>query len=178
MNSIQMDEHMPLVDPQQDSDESSADVGKVVPVTESIRYRRRAQSAEKKAQALAEQLAQANEKITKMSEDLDSLQLDQKLAHKLTSAGVVDLEAAVLIARTRMQDRAEADVDSCVEQLKNEKHYLFGPSQEALTPRKTAGAKDRVTHGQTVLERAAARAAQTGHRTDLQQYLKLRRKLL
>jgi hypothetical protein len=178
MNSTQADEHMELVERQQDSEEGSADATKVVPVGESIRYRRRAQSAEKKAQDLAEQLTQANEKITRMSEDLDSLQLDQKLTRKLTAAGVIDLDAAVLIARARMQGEAVTDVDSCIEQLKNEKHYLFGPSKEAVTPRNTAGAKDRITHSQTALERAAARAARTGHRTDVQHYLKLRRKLL
>jgi hypothetical protein len=173
-----MDEGMQLVGQQQGSEEESVDVTKVVPVGESIRYRRRAQSAEKKAEELAERLTQANERIARMSEDLDSLQLDQKLARKLTAAGVIDLEAAVLIAKTKLADEAEVDVDGCVERLKNERHYLFRLSQEAVTPRKTAGAKERVARGQTALERAAARAARTGRRTDLQEYLKLRRKLV
>jgi hypothetical protein len=178
MNSIEVDEHVSPADRQQDHDDSSADVTKVVPVTESIRYRRRAQSAEKRAQDLAEELTQANEKIARMSEDLDSLQLDQKLARKLTAAGAIDLEAAVLIAKTRLQNQAEIDVDGCIEQLKSEKHYLFGAAPDASTPRKTAAVKDRVTPGQTTLERAARRAAQTRHRADLLEYLKLRRKLL
>jgi hypothetical protein len=178
MNAMEVDEQMLPVDRQQDSEESRTDVTKVVPVGESIRYRRRAQSAEKKAQDLAEQLTQANERIARMAEDLDSVHLDQKLARKLTAAGVIDLDAAVLIAKTRLQNETGVDVDSCVEQLKSEKHYLFGSSQDAATPRKTAGAKGRVTHSQTVLERAAVKAARTGHRTDLQEYLKLRRKLL
>lgn len=178
MDAIQMDEREPMVDEQHDSVASHVDATKVVPVAESIRYRRRAQSAEKKAQDLAEQLTEANERITRMSEDLDRLQLDQKLTRKLTAAGVVDLEAAVLLAKARTQGKAGADVDSCIEQLKNEKHYLFGSSQEAARSRRTTGAKDRVTYSQTALERAATRAARTGHRTDLQEYLKLRRRLL
>jgi TolA-binding protein len=178
MNATEMDERMPTMDQRHDSDDSSADGAKVVPIGESIRYRRRAQSAEKKAEDLAEQLTQANERIARMSEDLDSLQLDQKLARKLTAAGAIDLDAAVLIARTRMQDDKAGDVDACVEQLKSDKHYLFGPAKEAVTPRKTAGAKDRIAPGKTALERAATRAARTGHRTDVQEYLKLRRKLL
>ena len=178
MNSMGMDEHMSPTGQQQDHDESSTDATKVVPVTESIRYRRRAQSAEKRAQDLAEQLTQANEKIAQMSEDLDSLQLDQKLARKLMTAGAIDLEGAVLIAKTRLQNQAEIDIDSCVEQLKNEKHYLFGAVPDTAAPRKTAAVKDRVTPGQTTLERAAVRAARTRHRADLLEYLKLRRKLL
>jgi len=178
MNSVQMDEPMLSVEQRQDSEEGSADATKVVPVGESIRYRRRAQSAEKKAQDLAEQLTQANERIARMTEDLDGLQLDQKLARKLTAAGVIDLEAAVLLAKTKLQDGTDVDVDGCVEQLKREKHYLFGSSQDTATPRKTAGVKGRAMHGQTVLERAAAKAARTGHRTDVQEYLRLRRTLL
>ena len=38
---------------------------------------------------------------------------------------------------------------------------------------KTAGARDRAASGQGVLERAAKRAATTGNRGDLQEYLKL-----
>ena len=77
-----------------------------------------------------------------------------------------------------LKDRAEADIDACVEQLRNEKRYLFGQPAETVTPRRTAGAKDRVTHNQTALQHAATKAARSGNRTDLQHYLKLRRNLL
>ena len=148
---------------------------KLVPVAESIRYRKRAQSAEKKIETLAEQLAQAKSQASEMAEELRSIQVEQKLMHKLAAAGTIDLETAVLIAKAKVEAETEADLDGAIEQLKKEKQYLFAGTNTAATAKKTAGAKDRVQNSQTILERAAKKAATTGNRTDLQEYLKLRR---
>jgi len=131
----------------------------------------------KNADDPAGQLAEANQKIAQMSRDLDDLQIEQKLTHKLAAAGAVDLEAAVLMAKARMEGKSRADIDGCVAQLRKEKAYLFGGSTETAASRKTAGAKDRTTTSQTALEQAATKAAKTGSRADLQHYLKLRRNL-
>jgi len=157
---------------------SANDNMKLVPVTESIRYRKRAQSAEKRVEALTEQLAEAKSQVTTMSEQLSNIQVEQKLTRKLAAAGTVDLETAVLLAKARMEGQTEADLDGVIEQLKKEKQYLFGSVSGAVTAKKTAGAKERMTNNQTVLERAAKKAATTGNRTDLQEYLKLRRNFL
>ncbi len=160
---------------------SDNDNMKLVPVAESIRYRKRAQSAEKKVEALIEQLAEAKSQVTTMSEQLSNIQAEQKLTRKLVAAGTVDLETAVLLAKVRMQDQTEADLDGVIEQLKKEKQYLFGGVSGAVTVKKTAGAKESTyggTNNQTTLERAAKKAATTGNRTDLQEYLKLRRNFL
>ncbi|MFZ2148710.1 MAG: hypothetical protein WAV28_15955 [Sedimentisphaerales bacterium] len=157
---------------------SDNDNMKLVPVTESIRYRKRAQSAEKKVEALMEQLAEAKLQVKSMSEQLSDIQAEQKLTRKLAAAGTVDMETAVLLAKAKMEGQMEADLDSVIEQLKNEKQYLFGHVSGAVTVKKTAGAKERMTNNQTVLERAAKKAATTGNRTDLQEYLKLRRNFL
>jgi hypothetical protein len=86
------------------------------------------------------------------------------------------LETAVLIAKARMKDSDEADIDGLIGQLKKEKQYLFADSSNSVVPvKKTAAAKDRMANNQTILERAAKKAATTGNRTDLQEYLKLRR---
>ncbi|MHC4557819.1 MAG: hypothetical protein ACYTFW_01615 [Planctomycetota bacterium] len=154
---------------------SDSDNMKLVPVAESIRYRKRAQSAEKKLEALTEQLAEAKAQTTKMSEQLSSIQTEHELMRKLAAAGTADLETAVLIVKARMQDKNEADLDGVIEQLKKEKQYLFGGTSRAVTAKKTAGAKERVTNNQTILEKAAKKAATTGNRADLQEYLKLRR---
>ena len=151
---------------------------KLVPVAESIRYRRRAQSAEKKAETLAEELAAAKAQAARMSEQLNSVQTEQKLMRKLAAAGALDLEAAVLIARTRIDGDQEADLDGVIGQLKKEKQYLFTGASGIVTAKKTAGAKERVTNSQTVLDAAARRAATTGNRTDLQKYLRLRRNFI
>jgi len=151
---------------------------KLVPVAESIRYRKRAQGAEKKVEALAEELAEAKTQTAKMSKQLKCVQTEQKLMRKLAAAGALDLEAAVLIAKTRIEDEPEADLDGVIEQLKKEKQYLFTGVSGAVTAKKTAGAKERVTNSQTVLEAAAKRATTTGNRADLQKYLRLRRNFL
>jgi hypothetical protein len=151
---------------------------KLVPVSESIRYRRRAQSAEQKTEALAEQLAEAKAEAKTAAEQLSRIQVEQKLMRKLAAAGTVDLETALLIAKARIEGETEAEMDSVVRQLKTEKQYLFVGASGAVTTKKTAGAKERVENGQTVLERAAKKAATTGHRTDLQEYLKLRRNFI
>jgi hypothetical protein len=150
-------------------------------VAESIRYRKRAQSAEKKVEDLTEQLAQAKSQVTKISERLSDIEAEQNLTRKLAAAGSVDLETAVLLARARMEGQTDADLDGVIEQLKKEKQYLFCGTAAAITAKKTAGAKESVngrTGNQTVLERAAKKAATTGNRADLQEYLKLRRNFL
>jgi uncharacterized protein YhaN len=157
---------------------SDNDNARLVPVAESIRYRKRAQSAEKKIETLTEQLAQAKSQTAELSEQLSDIQTEQKLMRQLAAAGAVDLETVVLIARARMQDKDDADVTGVIEQLKKEKQYLFAGNSPGATPTKTAGARDRVTNNQTLLERAAKKAATTGNRTDLHEYLKLRRNYL
>jgi hypothetical protein len=160
---------------------SDNDNTKLVPVAESIRYRKRAQSAEKKVEDLTEQLAQAKSQVTKISERLSDIEAEQKLTSKLAAAGSVDLETAVLLAKARMEGQTNADLDSVVKQLKKEKQYLFGGASGITTVKKTAGAKESTysgTNNQTVLERAAKKAATTGNRADLQEYLKLRRNFL
>jgi len=154
---------------------SDNDSTKLVPVAESIRYRKRAQSAEKKLEALVDQLADAKAQTAKLSEQLSSIQTEQKLMRQLAAAGAIDLETTVLIAKARMQDHTEADVDGVIEQLKKEKQYLFSSASGTAMTRKTAGAKERKINNQTILERAAKKAATTGNRADLQEYLKLRR---
>jgi len=148
---------------------------KLVPVAESIRYRKRAQSAEKKIETLAEQLAQAKSQASEMAKELSSIRVEQKLTHKLAAAGAIDIETAVLIAKAKIETETEADLDGVIQQLKREKQYLFSGTGAVATAKKTAGAKDRMQNNQTILERAAKKAATTGNRTDLQEYLKLRR---
>jgi hypothetical protein len=148
---------------------------KLVPIAESIRYRKRAQSAEKKIEALTEELTQMKSQASEMAKELSSVKLEQKLIHKLAAAGAIDVEAAVLIAKVKIGEERGADLDGVIQQLKKEKQYLFSGGGTVATAKKTAGAKDRAQNSQTVLERAAKKAATTGNRTDLHEYLKLRR---
>jgi len=113
-----------------------------------------------------------------MAEELNGIRSEQELTRRLASSGVVDLEAAVLIAKAKMEDQPEADADGVIEQLRREKQYLFADSGRVAGAKKTSGARERVQDSGTILERAAKKAATTGNRADLQEYLKLRRSLL
>ena len=125
-----------------------------------------------------EPLKEGDERIQYLSDAAGFGKTEQKLMRQLAAAGAIDLETAVLIARIRMQDKEDADVTGVIEQLKKEKQYLFNGSNHGTAPMKTAGARDRVANSQTLLERAAKKAAATGSRTDLHEYLKLRRNFL
>ena len=151
---------------------------KLVPVAESIRYRKRAQSAEKQVETLAQELAQAKSEASQMAEQLSSIRVEQELLRKLAAVGAVDLEAAVLIAKAKIEGEAQADLNGVIEQLRKEKQYLFTGSGGVVTSKKTSPVKDRIQNSQTILEGAAKKAATTGSRTDLQEYLKLRRNFI
>ena len=152
---------------------------KLVPVSESIRYRKRAQSAEKQVEMLAEQLSQAKAEAVQMSGQLNEIKCDQELAGKLTAAGVVDLETALLLSKARIAKSENLSPEECVGQLKKEKQYLFATAEaNSSGALKTAGAKERIVSSQSILEKAACRAAETGSRADLQEYLKLRRNFI
>lgn len=159
---------------------------KLVPVAESIRYRKRAQSAEKQVEALAEQLAEAKSQAARIAEELDGIRSEHEIVRKLAGCGVVDLEAAVLLAKAKLEGEPQADLDGVIEQLKREKQYLwatpshsgFAEANRASATKRTSGVRERVQNSRTVIEKAAKKAATTGNRADLQEYLKLRRSYL
>jgi len=79
-----------------EGEQSVSESLRLVPVAESIRYRKRAQSAEKKTEVLAQELAAAKSQVSELSEKLTEIESDQRLTRELVRTGVVDLETAVL----------------------------------------------------------------------------------
>lgn len=160
------------------SEDESGSEEKLVPVGEAIRYRKRAQNAEKEVSVLSEQLKKIEKKNEQLAGELDEIRVDQKLVQRLSSAGVSDLETVLLVAKARVKSSDEADVDLVIEQLKKEKGYLFDGAKETSVSTRTAGVKERKPSGQRVLEKAAKRAAESGNRADVQEYLKVRRQFV
>jgi hypothetical protein len=165
--------------------ESAEGGGRLVSVNEAIKYRKRAQGAERRSEELAVELSEAKGQIDRLTGELGTIRVEQKLLHKLTAAGVTDIEAGLLLARSRVDGDSDEKIDGAIEQLKKEKQYLFrsaagGPQAGGMAVRGTAGAKSAAgrSSGQVVLERAALRAANTGDRKDLQEYLRVRRNYL
>ena len=148
-----------------------------MPLHEAVRYRRRAQSAEKEAAAAKQQLQESVSGSEVLAEQLDEMKVDRKLSEMLTEAGVCDLEAAVLLARARLKDCEGGDVESVVERLRKEKRYLFVERDEVAVGvgMKTSGVKDGRSGGRRVLEGAATKAAVSGSRNDVHEYMRARR---
>jgi hypothetical protein len=157
------------------SEDKAGDIEKMVPVAEAIKYRKRAQNAEKMLETLDQQLRESkvqNEKITKQLEDVKS---EKVLTSKLSDSGATDLEAAVILAKETMKNNPDDDVDTVIRKLRQEKSYLFAGRGSAAGFNKTFGIRDKNSASQSGLERAAKQAAVSGKRNDLQEYLRLRR---
>ena len=150
---------------------------RLIPLGESIRYRKRAQNAEKRAEELAGELAEARAESAKLADEMKATQKEQELMKRLAAEGTRDMEAAILIAKARISGDEKADLGGVVEQLKREKQYLF--TEKALTGAsvRTSPAKESRQSGASAIERAASRAAGTGSRADLQEYMRKRRVL-
>jgi hypothetical protein len=177
MEFVQGDEILSEAEAEQDVDVSIDEKAKLVPVVESIRYRKRAQSAERKAEILAEKLEQANKKVSEISDEIQELRIERQLIQKLVNAGAVDLESAVIVARAKVKDESSETLDSCIDKLRKEKSFLFEPSNTVKSFQKTAILRDRATQRSVALERAANKATNSGNSVDLQEYLRLRREL-
>ena len=109
---------------------------------------------------------------------VEELEVQRKLTMKLAAAGARDIETAVLVGMARLAENDDADIDSVVEGIKREKGHLFVESEERREndlPRRTGGAKQKRQDGLSAVERAAKKAAKSGSRSDLQEYLRLRR---
>ncbi len=155
----------------------NADDVKLVPVAESIRYRKRAQGAEKRVEELTGELEEARAEAKKLAGELAATQREQELMKRLASEGTRDLEAAVALAKARLAKDEKSDLAGVVEQLKKEKSYLFSDKALGAVTMKTSPAKEQ-RNGAGSLERAAKRAAGTGNRSDLQEYMRRRRSIV
>ena len=153
--------------------------GRLVPVSESIRYRKRAQAAEKSVDELSRELAEVEGHVHQIQDELKSVKVERDLVSRLSAEGAVDVETAVLVIRGKLGASESEDVDGCIEELKREKGFLFSDAKSVDTGRRgTRISKSGIDNNGTVLANAAKRAAVTGNRFDLQEYLRLRRKFV
>ena len=159
------------------SEDEAAGSEKLVPVSEAIRYRKRAQNAEQEVAELRRQLTTSQTENESLAGRVNEIKTEQELVSLLTVAGTSDLEAALLMTKARMSG-SDGDAKSVVEQLRKEKDYLFAQQEESVAASMTSGVKGHRSGGKKVLERAAQRAAGSGSRIAVQEYMKLRRKFI
>lgn len=137
------------------------------------------EESQKKIQELTDELTAAKTQAVELKAKLNEVTLEQQLFRKLSDAGASDIESAMLLAKSRLKGSDEQELDKCIEQLHKEKSYLFaGNSSPVVFPMKTAGTRQQTPDAAAILAQAAGKAAATGNRKDLQEYLKLRRNYL
>lgn len=164
---------------------------KLVPVSESIKYRRRAQKAEARIAELEQQLTEMQSQLDALSDELAGAEAQrdevaQRLVeteNRLTAerlmamAGVADIETAVLLLSQRIdltQELTGEAVLEAVEELLVDKPFLR-TGQGSSLPGATASAKPAAGGGFGALADAAERAIESGDRRDVAEYLRLRR---
>lgn len=155
------------------NDAATSSHERLVPVTEAIRYRKRAQAAEQQLAELQAQLDQTRQRYEQAEQAITSLERRRRMDELLTDADAIDLEAARLLTEAAVQAMDEPDLAEAVADLRRHKPYLFRehvgmPGGLALAPH-IAGADDP-------LARAAEQAQHSGDRRDLLRYLRLRRR--
>jgi hypothetical protein len=168
-------------------------------IQESIKYRRRAQEAERRAEALEAELAnlretqegradavevelaQARAEADTLRGRLEGIERDRLLERELVRAGCVDPETALAVARERLSAGAPPeDLAAFARGLLEEKPHLRGEASprrgDTVLPPPTAGAKPAGDDApRRAAERLADRARQTGSPRDLAAYMRLRR---
>jgi len=169
-------------------------------IQESIKYRRRAQDAERRVEALEAELAalqggrdqhaaglqaqldQALAETESLRQRLADLQRDRDLERALARAGAADIETALALARQRLANAdAPDDLGAFAKALLEEKPHLRGvprppAARPAALPPKTSGAKPAGTDApRRVADRLADRARTSGRTGDVMAYMRARR---
>lgn len=144
---------------------------RLVPVSEAIRYRKRAQAAEQEIELLRGKLKQVEGELTEAQRTAAYLERRQRIDELLAESEAIDLEAARLLTEHAVAQMDEPDVKLAVEDLRRRKPYLFrqriASGSGAMAVRPSGDAEPA--------EEAAQRAVQTGDRRDLLRYLRVRR---
>ena len=152
---------------------------KMAPVSESIRYRKRAQAAEQQLEQLSLQVEKQQEQLAGLQRALDEKTKDQELNQALTQAGVEDVEAAFLLAQMRLQtdEGREAGLKQVIADLEQERPWLFYDKRAGArqSPGPTQGVRRDAPGGKETLNRLAEQARNSGSRRDMQEYLRVRR---
>jgi chromosome segregation ATPase len=173
------------------SQSSSSQTLKLVPVTESIKYRRRAQQAEGRLQEMQQQLDQLKLQMQTHQDQLSAAQsqrdqLQRRLVttenHRLAEqilgdCGVLDVQTAATLLSQKVNLAEELSTESLsrsVEELLLDKPCLRHELARPSLPSKTASPRSESSLS-TQLSQVARQAATSGDRRDIAQYLRLRR---
>jgi hypothetical protein len=171
-------------------------------VQESIKYRRRAQEAERRAEALEaevqalretedsragaleQELAKARGEAETLRRQMEAVQHDRSLERELSRAGCADLESALALAHERLAGgEPPEDLAAFARSLLEEKPHLRAaadapgrvPAARGLPPRTVALQPAAQGSPRRLADRLAEQARQSGNPTDLMAYMRARR---
>ena len=145
---------------------------RLIPVTEAIRYRKRAQAAEQQIGLLQSQLSETQTALSQTRQTIAQLERRQKIDALLADADAVDFEVARLLTEAAVEVMDQPDVALAIADLKRGKPYLFRQRSGGMTQAMSARPRDSHSHS---THEAAQAAATSGDRRDLLHYLRLRR---
>lgn len=161
--------------PRSNPDSHAEHTDKLVPVTEAIRYRKRAQAAEQQLDELNHQLEQLQGELTESRQTVTHLERRQHIDALLADAEAIDIETARLLTEQAVEQMDDPDVRLAVDELVQSKPYLFrqraDESSGAMAARPDHSSQAFPQH----VDQTAQRAVSTGDRRDLLDYLRLRR---
>ncbi|MBI1335833.1 MAG: hypothetical protein GC164_02595 [Phycisphaera sp.] len=147
---------------------------KLVPVSEAIRYRRRAQNAEQSLQDLRQKFDALTSQLDDARQTIDQLERRRKIDELLSDSDTIDAQAARLLTEIAVEQMDDPDIQLAVDELKRHKPYLFRKRSNGHALAMPARSDAEHTHH--TLRQAADDAVNTGNRRDLLRYLRLRRK--
>ena len=180
-----------MSEPQVIPDEAVDSDAHLVPVKESIKYRRRAQQAEARLEDLEQKLGELQSMVATRDEEMAQIEsqrdegatrlveMETRLhaSELLAGANVLDMETAMMLLSQRVDLAEPVDTETisgAVEQLLLDKPFLRDGGGAPGLPGKTASAATGHL-GVAQLVDAAERAIESGDRRDVAEYLRLRR---
>ena len=161
--------------------ESRSEEMKLVPVSEAIRYRKRAQAAEKQVEELKGQLTHVEEHLCETKKQIDDARAEQEVRLALIDADAVDVETARLLVQNMLDENAEGegnpDIGQIVRTIRERKPFLFRTERSVQDNGSVMGGhlRPQQIHRATPLHHAASEARNSGRRQDLLRYMRLRR---
>jgi hypothetical protein len=148
---------------------------RLVNVAEAIRYRKRAQAAEKELEQVRQSLAQSQQQSEEIQARLEQVERRAAIDARLMEVGAADLQAARLLVESALGGEQSSDVEAAIEEVQRERPHLFRFGSHRALAGAMGPTVPAADHGSRNIQRAAAVARRSGHNADVMHYMTLRR---
>lgn len=153
---------------------------RLVPVSEAIRYRKRAQTAEQELKRLQDELGTVHTELAQAREAIDQIERRHQVDELLAKADPIDMEAVRLLTMAAIEGAEDPDLESVIADLQSGKPLLFRQPNKKDNCAAVGSARSPSipmrgrSHARTLHE-AGRQAALTGRRDDVLRYMRVRR---